>query len=59
MNSLRVTFSRNMLAEHLFFNYQFQPLMMGFLVLVPSTLITPSNPGTSSTPISPGTPKPK
>ena len=60
MNSLRDMFSRNMLAaEHLFFNYQLQQLLMGLLVLVPSTPVTPSNPYTSSAPNTPDTPGPK
>ena len=59
MNSLRVMFSRNILAEHLFFNYQLQQLLTGLLVLVPSTLVTPSNPCTSSAPNTPGTSEPK
>ena len=59
MNSLRVTFSRNMLAEHLFFNYRLQHLLMVLLGLVASTPVTPSNPGASSAPNTPGTPEPK
>ena len=59
MNSLRVTFSRNKRAEHLFFNYRHQHLLMGLLGLVASTPVTPSNPGASSAPNTPGTPEPK